>query len=91
MPCAARCPCRQVLLLSARDALLARQVLSGRAGPDTLRRFSRLAFGAFGVPGAGLGLARGKAGKEPPGPTPEQVRPQRPLHAAPHCCLRRMP
>ncbi len=38
----------QVLLLSARDALTARLVLSGRADPDTFTRFSRIAFGAYG-------------------------------------------
>lgn len=36
----------QVLLVSARDALLARLVLAGRAGPEEERRFLRLAFGA---------------------------------------------
>lgn len=52
----------QVLLLSARNALLSRLVLGGRASPDALKKFSRLAFGAFG-----LG-AMGRAG-----PSQEQV------------------
>lgn len=53
----------QVLLLSARNALLSRLVLGGRASPDALKKFSRLAFGAFG-----LG-AMGRAG-----PSQEQIR-----------------
>ncbi len=52
----------QVLLLSARNALLSRLVLSGRASPDALKKFSRLAFGAFGL--GALGRA---------GPSQEQV------------------
>ncbi|KAG2498988.1 hypothetical protein HYH03_003174 [Edaphochlamys debaryana] len=61
----------QVLLLSARNALLARLVLSGRASADVTRRFSRLAFGAFGMGMGGMGVARGGAAA---GPTPEQLR-----------------
>ena len=39
--------CRaQVLLLSAQDAMLARIVLSGRAGREERLRFGKLAFGA---------------------------------------------
>ena len=41
MRCAA-----QVLLLSAQDAMLARIVLSGRAGREERLRFGKLAFGA---------------------------------------------
>lgn len=39
--------CLQVLLLSARNALLSRLVLQSRADPDNLKRFSRIAFGAY--------------------------------------------
>ncbi|KAK9845844.1 hypothetical protein WJX81_004061 [Elliptochloris bilobata] len=39
------CP-EQVLLLSAQDAMLARIVLSGRAGKEERMRFGKLAFGA---------------------------------------------
>ncbi|KAG1654245.1 hypothetical protein FOA52_005800 [Chlamydomonas sp. UWO 241] len=39
----------QVVLISARNALASRLVLSGRAGDDTLGRFLNLAFGAFGA------------------------------------------
>ncbi|KXZ53106.1 hypothetical protein GPECTOR_8g96 [Gonium pectorale] len=61
----------QVLLLSARNALLARLVLSGRASPDALRRFSRLAFGAFGG-GAIMGGGPGRGAAA--GPSTEQIR-----------------
>lgn len=44
-------PCPQVLLISARNALLSRRVLSGHAAPDTLKRFIRLAFGAAAATG----------------------------------------
>ena len=46
-PLTSACPCcvRQVLLLSARNALLSRLMLAGCAGPDATRRFMRLAFG----------------------------------------------
>lgn len=37
----------QVLLLSARNALLSRLVLAGRADPANTQRFSRIAFGSF--------------------------------------------
>lgn len=37
----------QVLLLSARDALLSRLVLSGRTDPANTQRFCRIAFGAY--------------------------------------------
>jgi hypothetical protein len=37
----------QVLLLSARDALLSRLVLSGRTDPANTQRFCRVAFGAY--------------------------------------------
>jgi hypothetical protein len=40
----------QVLLLSARNALLARLVLSGAADPDARARFAQLAFGRFCKP-----------------------------------------
>ncbi|GIL46881.1 hypothetical protein Vafri_3748 [Volvox africanus] len=46
----------QVLLLSSRNALMSRLVLSGRASPDVVKRFQRLAFGAFGA--SGLGAAQ---------------------------------
>ena len=42
----------QVLLLSTRNALLARLLLSGRAGPDSSLRFQRIAFGSFSRCGA---------------------------------------
>ncbi|GLC43094.1 hypothetical protein PLESTB_000863800 [Pleodorina starrii] len=61
----------QVLLLSARNALLARLVLGGRASPEALKRFQRLAFGAFGGGGfGGFGVRGGAAA----GPSNEQVR-----------------
>jgi hypothetical protein len=37
----------QVLLLSARDALLSRLILSGRSDIANTQRFSRVAFGAY--------------------------------------------
>ena len=40
------CCAAQVLLLSAQDAMLARIVLSGRAGREERLRFGKLAFGA---------------------------------------------
>lgn len=64
-------PPEQVLLLSARNALLARQVLAGRSGPDATKRFCRLAFGVMGGGMAGRG-----------GPSQEQVR-----HPAPPTCF----
>jgi hypothetical protein len=47
--CAATClfPCLQVLLLSARNALLSRLVLAGRADAANSQRFARVAFGSF--------------------------------------------
>ncbi|GLI58627.1 hypothetical protein VaNZ11_000362 [Volvox africanus] len=56
----------QVLLLSSRNALMSRLVLSGRASPDVVKRFQRLAFGAFGVSGLGAGqrTAAGQAAKQ---------------------------
>ncbi|EFJ51098.1 hypothetical protein VOLCADRAFT_103740 [Volvox carteri f. nagariensis] len=60
----------QVLLLSARNALMARLVLSGRASPEAAKRFHRLAFGAFGGGGFGSFGTRGAAA----GPSREQVR-----------------
>jgi hypothetical protein len=53
----------QVLIASARDALLSRLILSGRASPDATTRFARAAFGpvgARGVLGQGVG-PRGEA------------------------------
>ncbi|GIL70787.1 hypothetical protein Vretimale_3881 [Volvox reticuliferus] len=50
----------QVLLLSCRNALMSRLVLSGRENPDAVKRFQRLAFGAFGS--ADMGQLRTAAG-----------------------------
>jgi hypothetical protein len=38
----------QVILVSARNALLSRLVLAGRASEDSLMRFLNVAFGTFG-------------------------------------------
>lgn len=43
----------QVLLLSARNALLSRLVLAGRADPANSQRFARVAFGSFNPRTAG--------------------------------------
>ncbi|GFR43890.1 hypothetical protein Agub_g5019, partial [Astrephomene gubernaculifera] len=61
----------QVLLLSGRNALLARLVLGGRAAPEAAKRFQRLAFGAFGALGFGGG-GGGRGGSA--GPSQEQLR-----------------
>lgn len=42
----------QVLLLSARNALLSRLVLRGGASPEAQSRFCQLAFGRFSSPAA---------------------------------------
>jgi len=42
----------QVVLVSARNGLLSRLVLSGKAGPEARRRFAQLAFGRFADPDA---------------------------------------
>jgi hypothetical protein len=39
--------CLQVLLLSARDALTSRLILSGRSDAANTQRFCRIAFGAY--------------------------------------------
>lgn len=40
------------MLISARNALLSRLVLSGRASPEARARFAALAFGRFADPGS---------------------------------------
>jgi hypothetical protein len=40
----------QIVLISARNALLSRLILSGRASPEARARFSTLAFGRFADP-----------------------------------------
>lgn len=40
----------QVVLVSARNALLARLVMGGQASPEVVARFARLAFGRFADP-----------------------------------------
>jgi hypothetical protein len=40
----------QIVLISARNALLSRLILSGRASPEARARFATLAFGRFADP-----------------------------------------
>lgn len=63
-PCPPHTRTMQVLLLSARDALLSRLILSGRSDPANTQRFCRVAFGAYNPK---------PRGKQPPPQAPDAL------------------